>query len=228
MDTVWPGNPNGLLTERIAAFIWANAIKKSDYVIDFHDGGRIILCRYILAEHTKETNQKVVDSIENLYTSFGQGVPVQYLDHSKREQLTSANPRKGSLNVQAGLLGIPSIMAEMGGGLRIWEEHVQTAVQGAKNIMINLGMINEEPVGIGKKQIISTESIQYRSKHGGILYNNCELNDVVKKGSKLGIIKDIAGRTVEEIYSIYDSILTDIRYQQKVNSGDWLYWYGKI
>ena len=136
--------------------------------------------------------------------------------------------RLGALTIQAGLIGVPCIMAEMGGGLHIWEEHVHTAVQGAKNIMINLGMLQEEPVGMDLSQIVSRESAWLRADQGGILYNNCGLNDVVKEGSRLGIINDIAGRKLEEINAPFDSVVTDIRYQPKVNTGDWLYWCGKI
>lgn len=228
MNGVWPGNPNGLMTERIAAFIWENIIKRTDYALDFHDGGRIILCRYILAEHIKETDRLVVAQIEKLYKSFGQGVPVQLLDHSEHHPKMGALRRLGALTIQAGLIGVPCIMAEMGGGLHIWEEHVNTAVQGAKNIMINLGMLQEEPVGMDLDQIVSRESAWLRADQGGILYNNCGLNEVVKEGSRLGIINDIAGRKLEEINAPFDSVITDIRYQPKVNTGDWLYWCGKI
>lgn len=228
MNTVWPGDKDGMLTQRIVSAIWENIIIDSDYIIDFHDGGRIIICRYILAEHLKETDRHVVDQIEKLYRLFGQGVPVQFLDHSGHHPRMGALRRLGSLSIQAGLIGIPCIMAEMGGGLRIWEEHVQTAIQGAKNIMIGLGMLQEEPMGYDKEQIVARQSAWLRSNHGGMLYNNCELNEIVEKKASLGVVKDIAGRSIENIYAPYKSILTDIRYQPKVHSGDWLYWCGKV
>jgi len=48
--------------------------------------------------------------------------------------------------------------------------------------------------------------------YGGIVYNTCKLNDVVKKGAKIGVLKDISGRVLEEMYARHDSILCDTRY----------------
>ena len=52
LNRVWPGNPKGLLMERIAAAIWENAIVGSDYIIDLHEGGRAFMARYIHARGT--------------------------------------------------------------------------------------------------------------------------------------------------------------------------------
>jgi hypothetical protein len=56
MNRVWPGDPKGLLMERIAAALWGEVILGSDLVLDLHEGGRAFMARYIHAKGTPETD----------------------------------------------------------------------------------------------------------------------------------------------------------------------------
>jgi len=222
MNRIWPGNPRGLLTERIVASIWKNVITESNCILDFHEGGKCYLARYIWVPHNDDTDKIVGNQVEKIYGFFGQGIPVNAKPHS----MTS--PMRGCLEIQAGLHNIPCIAPELGGGHRIWEELVQDGINGARNVMIGLGMLQGEPVGQEKKQLVATEAFSPRTLHGGICYNSCELNAIVNKDATLGIVKDIAGREIEKIHAPYKSVLFDIRHQPIVHSGDWLYACGKI
>lgn len=221
MNRVWPGDRRGLLTERIAAAVWENVILGSDYVIDFHEGGKAFIARYIHARDTQEVYELVGNRIEKLYRLFGQGIPVLGGVGTRGSML-------GSLSVQAGLRGIPCIGPELGGGGRIWEEHVQTGVRGARNIMIGLGMLQREPVGATLEQVVVEESTWPKTEHGGVIYNACELGDKVVEGEELGVLKDTAGRTLEEVRAPYDSIILDVRHQPTIYPGDWTYHCGRL
>src|SRR4030066_2405979 len=76
MNRVWPGDPKGLLMERIAAKIWEHVIVGSDLVVDLHEGGKAFMARYIHARGTPETEKLVGEQNKRLYQLFGQGVPV--------------------------------------------------------------------------------------------------------------------------------------------------------
>jgi hypothetical protein len=221
MNRVWPGEPKGLLMERIAAQVWEEIIKESEIVVDLHEGGRGFMARYIHARGTPETEKLVGEHNRRLYQLFGQGVPV----------LGGVNTRPsmmGSLSIQAGLVGIPTLSPELGGGGRLWEDLVQTGVQGVKNIMIGLGMLNEEPVGSDSGQLISDGSSWPKTQHGGIMYNCCELGAVVEEDTLLGVLKDTAGRVLEECRAPYKSVIFDTRYQPTIYPGDWTYHCGKL
>ena len=221
MNRVWPGEPKGLLMERIAAQVWKEIIKESEIVVDLHEGGRGFMARYIHARGTPETEKLVGEHNRRLYQLFGQGVPV----------LGGVNTRPsmmGSLSIQAGLVGIPTLSPELGGGGRLWEDLVQTGVQGVKNIMIGLGMLNEEPVGSDSGQLISDGSSWPKTQHGGVMYNCCELGAVVEEDTLLGVLKDTAGRVLEECRAPYKSVIFDTRYQPTIYPGDWTYHCGKL
>jgi len=221
LNRVWPGNPKGLLMERIAAAIWENAIVGSDYIIDLHEGGRAFMARYIHARGTQETDRLVGTEIRRLCSLFGQGVPVLGGVRTRSHMM-------GSLSVQAGLRGIPCIGPELGGGSRIWPEFVETGVQGVRNIMIGLDMIQGEPVGSGLKQITAPESSCPKTASGGGMSNRWERGDIGEEGELLGVLKDTTGNLLEEVRAPYRSVILDTRYIPTVYPGDWTFHCGKI
>jgi len=221
MNRVWPGNPEGLLMERIVAQLWENVVMGSDAVLDLHEGGRAFMARYIHARGTDETDRKVGDRNRRLYRLFGQGVPVLGGVRTRSHMM-------GSLSVQAGLQSIPCVGPELGGGGRLWEPLVEVGIQGVRNILIGLDMVQGEPVGQDAEQHVAQESQWPKTSMGGVMYNTCELGAVVEKGERLGVLKDPSGRVVEEVRAPYRSVIFDTRFQPTVYPGDWTYHCGKI
>lgn len=221
MNRVWSGNPKGLLMERIVSEIWKHIVKDSDYVIDLHEGGKAFMARYIHARGTAETEKLVGAQNRKLYSWFGQGVPVLGGVRTQSHMM-------GSLSIQTGLRGIPCIGPELGGGGILWEEHVLTGVQGIRNILIGLNMIQEEPVGQKLVQHVAKESTWPKSNQGGFMYNTCELGDIVEKGDVLGLLKDTTGKLLEELKAPYKSVIFDTRFLPTVYPGDWTFHCGRL
>ena len=221
MNRVWPGNPKGLLTERIAASFWEELIKDCDTVLDMHEGGRAFMARYIHARGTDETARRVGAKNKQLYEWFGQGVPVL-------GGIRTQSYMMGSLSIQTGIRDIPCIGVELGGGGRLWEDMVRVGVQGVWNIMIGLDMIQDEPTGQDMKQLVASESSWPKTNQGGLFTNKCELNAVVEKNEKVGELHNTVGELLEELYAPYRSVIFDTRYQPTVYPGDWTVHCGKI
>jgi predicted deacylase len=221
LNRVWPGNPEGLLMERVASTLWEHVITGSDAILDLHEGGKAFMAKYIHARGTEDTDRIVGDRIRRLYQAFGQGIPVLGGVRTRSHMI-------GSLSIQAGLVGIPCIGAELGGGGRIWDDLVGLGVQGCRNVMIDLGILHEEPKGSFEEQIVSQESTWPKTSRGGVVYNSCDLGDVVERDEVLGVLKDTAGRVLEEIRAPYPSVIFDTRYQPTVYPGDWTFHCGKI
>ena len=221
MNRVWPGNPGGLLMERIVSEIWKNIVKDSDYIIDLHEGGKAFMARYIHARGTSETEKLVGTENRKLYRWFGQGVPVLGGIRTRSHMM-------GSLSIQAGLQGIPCISPELGGGGILWEELIQTGVQGVINILIGLDMVQEEPVGQHMIQHVALESTWPKSSQGGFMYNECELGDIVEKNDVLGHLKDTTGNIIEKLRAPYKSVIFDTRFLPTVYPGDWTFHWGKL
>lgn len=221
MNRVWPGNPRGLLTERIAASLWEEIVRDSNVVLDMHEGGKAFMARYIHARGTEETDQRVGEKNRQLYQWFGQGVPVL-------GGVRTQSYMMGSLSIQTGIRDIPCIGIELGGGGRLWEDLVSVGVQGVWNIMISMDMIQDEPVGQNLKQYVASESSWPKTSMGGLFTNTCELNAVVEKDEKVGELHNTIGELIEELYAPYRSVIFDTRYQPTVYPGDWTVHCGKI
>jgi len=221
MNRVWPGNHKGLLTERIVASMWEELVKNCDTVLDMHEGGKAFMARYIHARGTEETDRIVGERNKRLYKWFGQGVPVL-------GGVRTQSYMMGSLSIQTGIRDIPCIGVEVGGGGRLWEELVSVGVQGVWNIMIGLGMIQDEPVGQDVKQWVASESSWPKTSRGGLYTNTCELNAVVEKGEKVGELRNTVGELIDEAYAPYRSVIFDTRFQPTVYPGDWTVHCGKI
>jgi predicted deacylase len=134
----------------------------------------------------------------------------------------------GSLSIQTGIRDIPCIGVEVGGGGRLWEDLVSVGVQGVWNIMIGLGMIQDEPVGQDAEQLVASESSWSKTSMGGLFTNTCSLNAIVEKDEKVGELRNPVGKLIEEVYAPYRSIIFDTRYQPTVYPGDWTVHCGKI
>jgi predicted deacylase len=221
MNRVWPGNPKGLLTERIVASLWEELVEGCDTVLDMHEGGKAFMARYIHARGTEETDRVVGEKNKQLYRWFGQGVPVL-------GGVRTQSYMMGSLSIQTGIRDIPCIGVEVGGGGRLWEDLVSVGVQGVWNIMIGLGMIEDEPVGQNVEQLVASESSWPKTSMGGLFTNTCSLNAIVEKDEKVGELRNPVGELIEEAYAPYRSVIFDTRYQPTVYPGDWTVHCGKI
>lgn len=221
MNRVWPGNAKGLLTERIASGMWDEVVKDCDVVLDMHEGGKAFMAKYIHARGIEETERRVGDKNRQLYEWFGQGIPVLGGTRTQTYMM-------GSLSLQAGLRDIPCIGVELGGGGRLWDDLVSIGEQGVWNILIGMGMVQDEPVGQDVKQYVASESSWPKTSRGGLFTNTCTLNAIVEKDEKVGELRNPIGELMEELYAPYKSVIFDTRFQPTVYPGDWTVHCGKI
>lgn len=198
MNRVWPGRPDGSLTERMAYEIWTKLIKgHADYVIDFHTGRRRAPVWVFYEAHgvSPGVAKNVFEKSERIAKTFG--AELLYLE---TEDYGGGNTCRGAAVDN----GIPSIVPEIGGESHFNPAHVETAYRGLKNIMIDLGMISGE-IELPKKQIVlkwikDREKIVVRAPKGGVFVPKVELGDIVKEGDALGLI--YSPRTFKEITNV--------------------------
>ena len=96
---------------------------------------------------------------------------------------------QGTLRRAALDAGIPSITYEAGEPMRFQREEIARGVEGTRNLMVELGMLE------GKRRARSAATIYYRSRwvrvnEGGIFLTDQRLGDRVKKGDELGTVTD--------------------------------------
>lgn len=145
LNRVFPGDPEGWLTEHMAHRITEGFLKTLDYYVDLHAGGAHPVVDYVY-----------ILNAEELSRAFGS--PVLYRPKAGYQGTTSET----TVN-----LGIPSVTVELGGGPNE-EAHIQRGVRGIFNIMRKLGMLPGEPE-TPPKQTVVRHIGTIRPKFGGIL-----------------------------------------------------------
>lgn len=184
MNRCFPGNKTGTSSERIAHFLFHEAVLQSDFCIDLHQGGTgpmIDECRV----RVNKSDRAGRESFE-----MGRVFGIGYIFHKKGPD--------GQLARCAPAEGIPTIDPELG-GTRGWaESSICKGVQGVKNVLQHYGMIDGAPK-IPKNQIVSREHRTVYSNRGGFLAILKPLGTMLKKGEKFAEIRDPFGNVLEEI-----------------------------
>jgi uncharacterized protein len=225
LNRVFPGHAGGLSAERIAAALWDGMISRADYHLDFHEGGRDFLARYLIAAESDAVDRKVSDLSHQMAVWFGLGVPT--LESQISAQRIRLG-RGGTSTVQAMLAGKPALGIELGGGGRLWDEHVETGVVGTTNLLKGLEMLSGERVENGQEQYFATDTNWPRPDRGGIWKQSVGLGDIVEKGQSVGVVTDIFGDQVQELYSPYKAVILDIRHWAPIMPGEWTVHCGKL
>jgi predicted deacylase len=146
------------------------------------------------------------------------------------EQQTGAR-HPGSCSGHAAALGIPSCVAEIGGGYlsRVAEDKaVALGVRGVQNIMKHLGMIAGDPE-MPARQLVVDKRSAVRPQSGGYLLAEIEAEDIlgeapgvqVQAGQHLGTIFDpYSFETLEELTSPVDGVVYVVRRTGLCEAGD--------
>lgn len=198
MNRIWPGKPEGSLTERMAYSVWTNLIEgKAEYLIDFHTGRRSspVWAMYEAHGVSPGVAKEVADKSERMAKVFG-----AELIQVETEAYEGGKTCR-SIAVDH---GIPGIVPEIGGESHFNPEYVEITYRGLKNIMIDLGMIQGK-VKLPKKQVVikwaaDNNKISARAPKGGVHLTKVKIGDRVKRGDVVGVI--YSPRTFEEIAKV--------------------------
>jgi len=194
INRVFPGNPSGLLTERIAHVLFEEFARPSDFTIDLHsalDGCDIAPFVYIDPD---DDEAGTLDAREGRALAFG----TPYAYYKRRGTMFGTSDLTRSFSAQADRAGIATMCAEMGESRRVSWDRVPLGVQGIRNVMIEMGMLDEEPATSGPPRRFSTIKLVH-AEHGGGLRLLVDLGDEVAEGDTIGEVVDVFGDTVERL-----------------------------
>lgn len=224
LDYVFPGNPLGLITERVASTIFDGAVRQADYHLDFHEGGYDFIARYLLVRQPAE-DKRVCEENLALARAFGMGIPINLWNLTPERRTTGYG---GALTLQAASIGVPSLMIELGGGGRIWPEFMEIGLNGVTNVLKHLGMLPGERVTVDQEQLIGTASQWPRPSKGGWWEQVVDLGQIVEASQTVGYVRDAFGEVVEELFAPFHAVIFDIRNTAMIMTGEWTVHCGKI
>jgi predicted deacylase len=194
LDTVFPGNEHGTVTERTAWEIWRRA-SQADYIIELRTGW-LNCTSHVVAMHRDYIH------VRNLASQIGLPYVVQ------------STGTRGALTTEAAHEGIPAVSIEMRGDTD--QVDSQVAV-GVKEAILNLLRIKDMIIG---EKLEASNSLMGRLQHvnvdtEGFFIPTVDLGEPVKSGAVLGHVQDKG-----EIMTPFDGAVISLSRINYVFEGD--------
>jgi uncharacterized protein len=221
INRIFPGNPRGLMTERLAHILLNEFVIPAEFSLDLHsalDGCTMTPFVYIDPD---DDEGGTLAMREKLGRAFG--TPLLY--YKKRGEKLGTSVMTGSLRTQSEIAGRPMFSAEMGESRRVSHEFVSLGVRGVHNVLRTLGIEEGDPEPPGPQRIFRTITLVH-ADHGGGLRTRVALRDEVKAGQLLAEIVDVFGDVVERITSPVDGFIQRLMLLGSVATGAEIVWIG--
>lgn len=222
MNRIWPGNPRGLLTERIADLLFTECVGHADLTVDMHSG--LEGCEIIFFSSLDPDDDAKGSRALRERVACAMGTPYVFYK-PKGKQLTTSDMSR-SIADQADRAGRPLVSLEGGESRRVTWRHVQKGVRALHNAMRVLGMEAGDPVTETPPRRFSDLRLVH-TDHGGGLRLTVDLGDEVKEGDLLGEVVDVYGGTVEQLRSPAEGFVCRVMRLGVVNTGAEAVWIAR-
>lgn len=207
MNRVFPGTENGAMAEYVAAKV-INDIIGSDLCVDIHSSN-------IFIKETPQVRLNEADADKLLFYA-------QLLNADFVWVYSSMTVLDATLAYSLNKLSVPTLVMEMGVGLRIDNNYCRQVTDGIFNLLKKTGIWSGPVTDKIKEPIISVEGevTELRSEVTGVFISAIDGLGMVEKGQKIGdVISPIEGRILQTIYSPYDGIMFTLREHPVVYKG---------
>lgn len=206
MNRIFPGNTEGTFAEYTAAAV-VNDLKGADVVIDIH-ASNIFLREIPQVRINVESEESLVPLAEKL------NIDLIWV-HSSSTVLES------TLAYSLNTIGTPTLVVEMGVGMRITESYGKQLVDGIFNLMKSMGMWKGETSEVRQAVHAGDGNVYFsNADKSGVFLPSAQHWTNLKKGDPIGkIIDPLTGNVEEEIVSPEDGILFTLREYPIVYSG---------
>lgn len=206
MNRLFPGNREGDMTEYIAAKIIED-LEGSDACIDIHASN-------IYLEEIPQI--RINELHKDKLLPMGKLLNVDYIWlHATSTVLES------TLAYTLNSRNVPTLVVEMGVGMRITKKYCDQLVDGIFSLMKNMGIWTGEVAPVREPIVSEDGNVCFiNASVSGIFVSDTEHWKDVKKGSPIGrIIDPLKGEVVDEIVSPVDGILFTLREYPVVDEG---------
>ncbi len=189
LNRVFPGNPDGTYTDKLAYFMEKELFSIIDYYIDVHNGDwfeDLAPFIYCVGNGDQETTDRSVEMAK------AADVPYYIISHSKQ----------GGAYNRAGILGIPSVLLERG-CFGLWTpEEVFSSQKDVRNILRSIGSLDSSRFLNDRQNQIPRHMPHAHyidAPRGGCWFPQKRAGQVVAAGELIGVMKDHFGNIIEEI-----------------------------
>ncbi len=211
MNRIFPGNPDGTMAERVVYAIFQD-LQGADMVIDIHSSN-IFLREIPQVRVNVNTAERLVPYAKLLNTDF-----IWVHEAATVLEATLAH----SLNTA----GTPTLVVEMGVGMRINHGYGNRLVTGIFNLMHELGMWSEQDEShlISHPVVSVADKVSFlNAEASGIFLTEIRNNIIVDKGEEIGcIVNPLTGEVLQEVTATVHGLLFTLRAYPVVYQGSLL------
>ncbi len=172
MNRVFPGNPKGTATEKIADYFQRTLLPQADIVVDIHSGGKSLEFIPLAAAHVLENKTQQAACIAAMQAfNAPHSVILLEIDNT------------GMYDTAAEDLGKVFVSTELGGGGTTRAATVSIAKKGLRNVLIHAGIVDAEPTVEPTVNLDMPDgSCFVISEHDGLLEPTVDLGCKVAEG----------------------------------------------
>lgn len=215
MNRVFPGDPKGIITERIASVIVERFVKSSDYAFDVHCasvGGEWVGYTAIPAPKDGFGEEITKKSVE-MGLAFGTEIVL-------KGQMIGGSLVRAALEV-----GKVAGMVEFGVANFASKEEREFGATGITNMLKTVGMLDGE-VAVREDQTIITGTHRIRTDYSGFLHHRVALGDKVSKDQVIAALWNLQGEQVAEFKAPADGKVVRVNTMAVVGTGDLVAYVG--
>ncbi len=194
----FPGKASGNRSQQFNQRVFDKIVRRFQYHLDLHSAsfGRVN-SYYVRADLEKETFLRLA-SLQN----------ADIILHSQgKPSFGSASAGARTLRAEAALHGIASITVEYGDPQVFQADMIERGKAGILNTMRWLKMIEGPLAEAGNKPVICKKSYWVYTDEGGLLEVPVLLRQQLKKGERIGILRNPFGEVLREYFCPQDGIV---------------------
>ncbi|SEQ46022.1 hypothetical protein/N-alpha-acetyl-L-2,4-diaminobutyrate deacetylase [Virgibacillus subterraneus] len=212
---MFPGNPEGLYTARLAWYLKEKFIRHADFFLDLHSGSAELSMPPFVGyyDFNDETGRRSKEAAE----IFGMEVIWGHQDIPSGRTLSVATE-----------LGIPWLYTEAYGGRRVREKEQKKFEEGVYRLMNHLGMVIElanAPESMIRYRLLGNGDTDdsVKMEQEGFFIPSVKLLDHVKIEDEIGTIYDWFGHQIQTLHTKSSGIVVMLRETRFKKKSDSLY-----
>ncbi len=212
MNRVFPGNPRGTVTEKIADYFMRTLVPQADVIVDIHSGGKTLEFVPLAAAHVLEDKKQQAACVAAM-EAFNAPHSTILLEIDNTGMYDTVVEEQGKVFVST----------ELGGGGTTRESTVRLAKKGVRNVLIHAGILNAE---IEMEPTINLDMPDgdcfVISEHDGLLEPVVDLGGEIKRNDVVAWVWPLDRTGVEPIAyrAQRDGILAGRHFPGLVKPGD--------
>jgi predicted deacylase len=216
LDQSFPGDDAGMLAQLLAHAVFDGIRQCADAVVNFHTMNPLFSSMPYAVYKDAGDGAASEDEILGAVAQFSPFVACR-MSVASAAELPGNNA--GALDYQSLKHGKLAFMVELGAGSQQQPDHIRSGVEGLRRLAAHLGMLpanKTKPTPVRRV----TRRTHVFSRQGGFFRQQAAAGTTLPAGQPLGLIQDVAGKTIETITFAQDVQVIGIRNDPVVHSGD--------